>query len=380
MLYTGPRIDSDVHHRWKTDAELIAYLPKRWRELVEMPRRGMRSLMPPTLFNPAPNGFTQRVDSIPATGGPPGSDLVTLQSQLLDPFKIEAAILSFDVGLNPGLANLELATAVTTAMNEWSIERWLGGQDRRLYGSLLVNTQLPEVAAAEIRRLGVHPRMVEALFVVNGAQKPMGHPVYDPVFQACADLDLPVAIHIGGDTAVQSIATATSAGGTPSSRFERHATQMQPVQHYLTSFIAHGVFEKFPTLRLILKETGIGWLPWLFWELDGCEEEFRLESSWVRRRPTDYLREHLWVTSQPLDEPPKPEQLIGWLNALGGVEDMLCFSTDYPHHDTDDPDNVARRLPTSWWDRVFFKNAIKAYGWPESIVHVKPDAQPALLD
>jgi predicted TIM-barrel fold metal-dependent hydrolase len=368
MLYAGPRIDSDVHHRWRDDAELIAYLPKQWRDLVESPGRRSLSLLPPALFNPAPNGFTQRVDSIPPTGGPPGSDLATLQAQLLDPFRIEAAVLSFDVGLNPGLANVELASAVTTAMNEWSIERWLSGQDRRLYGSLLVNTQLPEIGGEEIRRFGRHPRIVEALMVVNGAQKPMGHPVYDPVFKACVDAGLPLAIHIGGDTAIQNLATATTAGGTPSTRFERHATQMQPVQHYLTSFLVHGVFEKFPSLRLIIKETGVAWLPWLFWELDACEQEMRLETSWIRKRPTDYLREHLWVTSQPLDEPPNPGQLTGLLDACGGIEDMICFSTDYPHHDTDDPDHIARRLPDSWWDRVFYQNATRAYGWPESIV------------
>src|SRR5258708_29644681 len=152
VLYSGPRIDSDVHHRWKTDAELIAYLPQRWRELVEMPGRPTRALLPPNLFPPAPNGFTQRVDSIPSTGGPPGSDLATFRGQLLDPFNIEAAILSFDVGLNPGLGNIELASAVTTAMNEWSIERWLSGQDRRLYGSVPVEPPVPDPAGAALAR------------------------------------------------------------------------------------------------------------------------------------------------------------------------------------------------------------------------------------
>jgi uncharacterized protein len=53
------------------------------------------------------------------------------------------------------------------------------------------------------------------------------------------------------------------------------------------------------------------------------------------------------------------------LESIGGVEDMLCFSTDYPHHDTDDPDHAARRLPPAWWEKVFHCNALRAYGWSE---------------
>jgi uncharacterized protein len=227
-----------------------------------------------------------------------------------------------------------------------------------------VNTQVPEAGAADIREFGQHARMSEALLVADGMGKPFGHPVYDLIFRAAAELDIPVAIHIGGDTFLPGgAATHTAAGGLPNTRFERHSLQMQPVQHYVTSFLVHGVFEKYPSLRLIIKETGIAWLPWYFWELDAAEPILRAESSYIKRRPSDYLRKHLRVTTQPLEEPPQFEQLIELLESVGGIEDMLCFSTDYPHHDTDEPDHIARRLPDAWWDKVFYMNALAAYGW-----------------
>jgi predicted TIM-barrel fold metal-dependent hydrolase len=364
MLYEGPRIDSDVHHNWRRDDAVIDYLPARWSEYVRAPERS-RSLYPPAIFNPAPNGISNRLDAFP-DDGPAGSDLDLMRRQLLEPFNISHAIVSFDVGPNPGVSNLEFATELTRAINRWSIDHWLSGQDDRIYGSLLLNTQLPEEAARDIRELGRHPRIGEALFVANGAGKPLGHPVYDPIYAAAAEIGLPVAIHIGGDTFLTGATTHTAAGGLPTTRFERHSLQMQPVQHYLASLLVHGVFEKFADLRLIVKETGIAWVPWFFWELDAAEPILRRESSWIRRRPSDYFRKHMRLTTQPLEEPARFDQLVDLLEALGGMEDLLCFSTDYPHHDTDDPDHVARRLPERWWEKVFYANALAAYGWPDT--------------
>jgi uncharacterized protein len=363
VTYDGPRIDADVHHNWASEDDLLAYLPDRWRDYL---RGGRHPLAPPAIFNPAPNGITSRLDAFPAGGGPPGSDLELMRRQLLDPFRLSHAVLSFDTGPQPAIANRELSVELGRALNRWSIDHWLSGQDDRLYGSLLVNTQLPEAGAADIREFGRHPRMCEALLLANGLGKPFGHPVYDPIFRAAAEMDLPVAIHIGGDTFLPAgTGTHTAAGGLPNTRFERHSLQMQPVQHYLASLVVHGVFERYPGLRLIVKETGIAWLPWFLWELDAAEPILRRESSHVRRRPSEYLRRRMWVTTQPLEEPGRSEDLVELLESIGGVEDMLCFSTDYPHHDTDDPDHVARRLPPAWWESVFHRNALRAYGWSE---------------
>ena len=56
-----------------------------------------------------------------------------------------------------------------------------------------------------------------------------------------------------------------------------------------------------------------------------------------------YIREHFWLTTQPMDEPPKSEyfqQLLVHLN----VDEKLMFATDYPHWDFDAPD---RTIPTN---------------------------------
>jgi hypothetical protein len=83
----------------------------------------------------------------------------------------------------------------------------------------------------------------------------------------------------------------------------------------------------------------------------------------VRKRPSEYLREHVSVTTQPLEMSPKPEQLWQLYEAYGGMENQLCFATDYPHWDADSPAYVGRRIPEAWHTRVFHGNALGIYRW-----------------
>ena len=55
----------------------------------------------------------------------------------------------------------------------------------------------------------------------------------------------------------------------------------------------------------------------------------------VKRPPSEYVREHFWYPSQPMDEPEHPEHLRDVIDWIGW--DRVVFSTDYPHWDFDDP-------------------------------------------
>ena len=81
-MYSGPVIDCDVHHARSTDAELIPYLSRGWREYVT--DRGPAGNVPLTVQDgfPNPHGF-MRADTYPKGGGEPGSDYPTMRDQLL---------------------------------------------------------------------------------------------------------------------------------------------------------------------------------------------------------------------------------------------------------------------------------------------------------
>jgi predicted TIM-barrel fold metal-dependent hydrolase len=361
MRYGGPCIDADIHHDWASEAELHEYLPRDWRDFVRLPARTTTRIRPATMTYPHTGGTNKRIDTYPPKGGP-GSDYETMRRQLLDAFDIEAAILTYSIGHNAGLPNLYLATAVCQAANDWSIDRWLG-RDDRLYGVALVPTQVPEDAAREIRRVGRHPRMKGVLLLANGLAKPFGHPAYHPIYEAAVDVGLPVVIHVAGE--LSATGAHIAAGGVPSTRLESITVAAQPMQHHLASLLTHGVFEKYCDLNVMLMESGVAWLPWLVWNLEDNYAFWRLESPWLKKRPTDYVRERIKMTTQPLENPPHAEQLVELLESFGGMDDLLCFATDYPHWDADDPLYIARRLPEAWLPKVFYENARRFFGLPK---------------
>lgn len=373
MAYSGPFIDSDVHHIWKSEEAVIEHLEPRWQEYFRMGGRQRASINPVIMHFPHTHGVNKRTNALPPDGTPAGSDYPMMRSQLLDPLNVRAAILSYDVGFQAGLPNLYASAELCRAVNDWTLDYWIERTgDDRLFGAVLVPTQTPEEAAKEIRRIGCHPRMAEVLVVVNGLGRPLGHPVYHPIFEAAAEVGKPVAVHVG-DT-VGWNASHPSAGGNPNSRLEHYGTNWQNVLPWIASFFVHGVFEKYPTLKLLIVEVGVAWIPNLLWKLDSHYHILRRESPWLKRLPSEYFREHVRVTTQPLELSPDKDQLIELLEAFGGVEDILCFATDYPHWDSDDPTYVTRRLPEAWLPKVCYENARALYGWK----HLEPH-RPALI-
>lgn len=353
-------IDCDVHHRWKRQHEMTDYLPTAWRDeyIRAQGTETELSILMPAHHNPHSRGSQKRLDTFPGDGTEPGSDYPLMREQLLDRLGVTRAILGFDIGLEAKPLNPNFALPIARAMNDWSIDHWLSG-DSRLLGAIVVPTEMPSDAAAEIRRLAGHPRLVHALVVANGIGKPLGHPLYHPIYEAAAECGIPIAIHAGTDVVPGGQMTAS---GIPMSRLEHFPLMIQPIFHHLSSMITHGVFEKFPTLRLMVIEHGFTWVPGLLWKLDAHFPIMRRENPIVRRLPSEVFREHIRFTTQPFDFVRK-EQMVQLLESFDGMEDMICFSSDYPHWDADEPAHVISRLPSAWATKLFFGNACTFYGW-----------------
>ena len=128
-------------------------------------------------------------------------------------------------------------------------------------------------------------------------------------------------------------------------------------QSQLLSLIAEGVFDQFPGLRVALIEGGWTWLPSLMWRFDKEWKGLRREIPWVRRPPSEYIREHVRLTLQPLDAPPDPAQLLQVVEQLGSDE-LLMFSTDYPHWHFDAPEEaLPAGLPDGLLRQLLSENA-----------------------
>jgi uncharacterized protein len=322
-------VDADVHNTWPEPAALDPYLPARWRRLrAQLGERLHAGAQYPRL-NPA----AARTDAWPAEGGLPGSSLALMREQLLDRWSVEHGILNplLEAG---ELLNLEYGAAFARAINDWQVAEWLEPEPR-LRASITVPYEDAPLAVAEIERRADDPRFVQVL-LASRTLEPLGRRRYWPLYAAAEAAGLPIGIHFGGAGGFP-----TTAAGIPSFYFEEHAGMATAFQDQLTSLVFEGVFERFPRLRVVLIEGGFAWLLPLMWRLDRTWRMFRDELEHVTRPPSETIRERVYLTTQPIEEPPQPQLLARLLDRMG-MDGRLLFATDYPHWDFDAPD---RALP-----------------------------------
>jgi predicted TIM-barrel fold metal-dependent hydrolase len=164
-----------------------------------------------------------------------------------------------------------------------------------------------------------------------------------------------VAIHLGGQGGINY---QPIGGGPMTYYWPTHALLVQPAMSHVASVIAQGIFEKWPTMKFVIIECGLAWLPGLLWRLDANYKALRKETPWVKRLPSEYARDHIRFASQPLEQPQKKEHLHQILEMMD-AEHVLMFASDYPHWDFDDPSQI--NIPAAWRERVFWQNALETY-------------------
>jgi len=114
----------------------------------------------------------------------------------------------------------------------------------------------------------------------------------------------------------------------------------QVFQSQVLNLVVEGVFDRFPNLRMALVEGGWTWLPSLMWRIDKDWKGLRREVPWNTQPPSGYIRDRLRLTLQPLDAPEdRPETLNDVIDAMGS-DDLLMFSTDYPHWHFESPEQA----------------------------------------
>lgn len=342
-------IDTDVHQNWSDRNEIWNRMPAHFRESGYQLPKGDYS---------HPVGFNRR-DAAGPEGQSAGSHYETMRDQHLDPFGISLAVLTGNGMLGLGVhPHAEFAKACAKAYNKALLETWLTWDDR-FYGSMLVAPQDPMAAAAEIRKIGPHPRIVEVL-MCSATRLPYGQSFYWPIYEAAQEVGIPVAVHPGTET------RGTSNGfiaGPPSTYLEWHTNLSQNYMGQIVSLVCEGVFEKFPRLKFVAKEGGLAWIPGVLWRLDKNWKALRSTVPWLKRLPSEYIIDHIRFTSQPIEEPEHPEFLPQLLTMIH-AEKTLMFSSDYPHWDNDSPRHALPRLPEAMLNRIFHETAQEVYRFP----------------
>jgi len=346
-----PLIDCDVHNAFADmRGELRPFLPRLWQDFAD--RHGIA--VPPAGYV-SPVGV-QREDARPPGGGIAGSDPAYLLKDHLERYQIDYAILSGSHIL--GASNHfdpDWGNALVRAYNENLAARWLSHSDR-FRGSIIINHSDPAAAAKEIHRCAADPRFVQVL-MASGSNRLFGQRCYHPIYEAAAEHGLPVAIHPGTEGA--GTADTPTPAGRPTRYFEWHNIVPINAMAHINSLVCEGVFERFPTLRFIAIECGIAWLPHLMWRMDKNYRGLRAQTPWLKRLPSEYIREHVRLTTQPTEEPDNPRHLVQIFEMIG--PEVILFSSDYPHWDFDNPKVVLPAVPADWKEKILWRNAAALY-------------------
>src|SRR6266849_6186713 len=323
VAVTSAIADCDIHPACATATELYPYLAKRWHDHLETygkhPYQGM--MEGPPYPKAQPNA--SRRDAWPPEGGPQGSSLSFMQQQHLDPNNVALGVLC-PLNTGQGIRNQDLSAALATAINDWQIDKWTS-QDSRLKGSVVVANEDGLAAAAEIRKRAGDANFVQVLLLSRNVE-PLGQ-------RRC----------------------------WPSYYIEEMVSHSQCQQTALASIVLEGVFERHPKLKMVMIEAGFGWAPSLSWRLDKSWQRLKSEVPHVKRPPSETIRDHIFWTTQPMEDPERRDHLFEVIEWVGW--DKLLFATDYPHWDYDDPSRV---LPAGVSDAnreaFYLDNARKLYG------------------
>jgi len=219
--------------------------------------------------------------------------------------------------------DLQLMMAYARVYNNWIIDFCKNYPDR-LIAIPHIPVQDVEEAVKELKRvvkLGAKGAQIGAEPLNN---IPYGAPYYDPFWAEAQDLDIPIALHtIGrpnwlGSTLYPEVRPETS-------WYAFVLNGPGDIQLGLASLIGGGALDRFPRLKVILLESGIGWLPFSLEKMDSCKDLFAWSVS-MKLPPSEYFQRQGWVSMDPDDRfAPLIIPLLG--------ANRILWAADYPHLD-----------------------------------------------
>jgi predicted TIM-barrel fold metal-dependent hydrolase len=152
---------------------------------------------------------------------------------------------------------------------------------------------------------------------------------WDPFWEACASLKLPVHFHIGASVTGMNFYGQYFWGSHPDNVKLAIGGSLLFIgnSRVVVNTILSGMFDRHPDLKLVSVESGIGWIPFILETLDyEMAENAPRELAKMSKPPSEYFRSNIYATFWFENHRNKLPDLI---EAVG--EDNILFETDFPH-------------------------------------------------
>jgi uncharacterized protein len=363
-------IDCDIHHAHRSREDWVNYLREPYRS--EVARMGLRPMQPGYRYEDGGG----RWDLKPESGLPAGTDVDFTRRELLDRYDVRYGILTAYTGPVAGMPDPEYVYAICQAMNDFTADVWLSADPRFRMGIHVPATQDPHLAAREVERWADHPGVCCVCICASAERIPFGQRYYWPLYEAAARHGLP--LHFHPSTTSCTAMMGTTPAGMGNTYLEVHTCLPQFYMAHLVSFMFEGVFERIPGLRIALVEGGFGWLPHLLWRMDKEYKALRQQSPLLKRLPSEYIRDHVRLATQPIEEPKKAGHLVRLIEMIHETVDsdeVLMYASDFPHYDFDEPAVIPKALGETTLRKILHDNAAAFFRFvPSSLVESPAEA------
>jgi predicted TIM-barrel fold metal-dependent hydrolase len=321
--------------------QMLAHLPKRLheplaraeaayaaRQLAAKPQKALRAKQEEQSTTRGLAGMPNMGAGAPwaAAGRPGGHDPIERLKDM-DIDGVEAEILYVGAGgasyYDLGDDHVEAFRAANSAAIEWA-----SVDPKRLMPVYILPIVDMNVAVREVERVVAgHAKAVQLpLFPRELGAAPYWDTYYDPLWDALSDTGLPISQHVGGNRYLfEDVLTEDP---TPYKGIFQSLPPLFMAEN-IADWCLSGVLERWPQLRVVLVEAGIGWIPYYLERLDTMV----INHGWdtfpdkpITEKPSFYWRRNMAATFE--------QDLIGVRNRYDiGVENLM-WATDYPHPDS----------------------------------------------
>jgi len=300
----------------------------------------------------------QRWEEVPAVAFKPGERLTAMDVDGVDYSVLYPSVAGRAGETFASLADADLEVACVQAYNDWLIDEWASVSPRFIPQCII--PLAPEAAAKEIRRAVAkgHRGVVMPSVPMMLREVPhINEPVYDAIWAACQELDVPLCFHAG---ATREIQFPPYAGFSPEVAATMEAIT-RPVSSVLVvaNFLYSRILERFPKLKVVFAETSLAWCAY---ELELADHQF--ERQRLHTEGYDILPSALFK---------RQCHMVGWYDTTGlktrehtGVKNLL-WSTNFPQATSTWPESrqaIARcfdGVPENERRQVLVDNAARIY-------------------
>jgi len=263
------------------------------------------------------------------------------------------------------LGDPELMLTCVQAYNDWQTE-WASADARRLLP--ITSTPFWDVAAAvrEVRRCAAmgHKGILFTGAPQSFGQPLLGDPHWNPLWEVAVELDLPISFHIGSGNMEGGLQREkVAAYGRMATFTELSVNVFLHNGIQLNDLLMSGVLVRYPQIKFVSVESGIGWIPFVLEAMDYQFKDNRVseERPEFDMLPSEYFARNVYACYW--FEQTAPRRLIDKV----GVDNIL-FETDFPHPTSIFGEEVHKRIQSGLADcdevvrrKILWGNGLKLY-------------------